>query len=508
MNLMTVLEMGTAAFGDRVVCTTRLHSSTVDQLLDRARAGSLLIKETGAAHVAYVGANHLAFPVALFSSAWAGVPFLPLNYRLSDEQLHRLLANHEDVLIVADDQAAPRLRGVPGTLITTDELLERTLVSPAATSGSDEGTTDPWDDDPDAIAIILYTSGTTSEPKAAVLRHRHLLAYLLGSLDFASAEETDATLVSVPPYHIAGVTNLLSNLYTGRRVVYVEAFDAGEWLDVARAEAVTHAMVVPTMLSRIVDRLDEAIDASGPALPALRSLAYGGARMPSSVVERALELLPDTDFVNAYGLTETSSTIAVLGPEDHRKAMVGEDPASRKRLGSAGMILPGVEIEVRDEDGAVLAPDCLGSLWVRGEQVAGEYLGRGSQLDADGWFPTGDQGWVDDEGYLFVEGRADDTIIRGGENIAPAEIEDVITRHPAVEDSAVVGVPDDEWGQRIVAAIVLRPGASVSADEIRAWVRERLRGSKTPDEVIFRPELPHTDTGKLLRRQLLAELTN
>lgn len=507
MNLMTVLEMGAAGFGDRVICTTRSHRATADQLLQRARAGSSLIKKIGAAHVAYVGVNHLAFPVALFSGAWAGVPFLPLNYRLSDEQLHRLLANHEDVLVIADDQAAPRLRGLPGTVITVDELIDRTAVVPAATAGSDGvAAGDEWNDDPEAIAVILYTSGTTSEPKAAVLRHRHLLAYLLGSLDFASADETDATLVSVPPYHIAGVTNLLSNLYTGRRVVYVEAFDAGEWLEIARAEAVTHAMVVPTMLARIVDRLGEAPGAPGATLPTLRSLAYGGARMPSSVVERALELMPTTDFVNAYGLTETSSTIAVLGPEDHRKAMEGGDPASRKRLGSAGLILPGVEIEVRDEEGRALSPDHLGSLWVRGEQVAGEYLGRGSQLDAEGWFPTGDQGWVDEEGYLFVEGRADDTIIRGGENIAPAEIEDVITRHPAVEESAVVGVPDDEWGQRIVAAVVLRPNRVASADEIREWVRERLRGSKTPDEVMFRSELPHTDTGKLLRRQLLAEL--
>ena len=505
---MTVLEMGSAGFGDRVVCTVHRRNATTDELMERARAGAALIKEVGAAHVAYVGVNHLAFPVALFSSAWAGVPFLPLNYRLGDEQLQRLLANHEDVLIIADDQAALRLRGAPGTLITADEFLERTQPAPAEGSTADDATVDPWDDDPDEIAIILYTSGTTSEPKAAVLRHRHLLAYLLGSLDFASAEETDATLVSVPPYHIAGVTNLLSNLYIGRRVVYVEAFDAGDWLKIANAEAVTHAMVVPTMLARIVDRLGDATDASEPALPALRSLAYGGARMPSSVVERALELLPTTDFVNAYGLTETSSTIAVLGPEDHRKAMDSGDPASRKRLGSAGMILPGIEIEVRDEQGAVLPPDGVGSLWVRGEQVAGEYLGRGSQLDAEGWFPTGDQGWVDAEGYLFVEGRADDTIIRGGENIAPAEIEDVIIRHPAVEEAAVVGVPDDEWGQRIVAVVVLRPDASASADEIREWVRETLRGSKTPDEVLFRSELPHTDTGKLLRRQLLAELVD
>ena len=181
----------------------------------------------------------------------------------------------------------------------------------------------------------------------------------------------------------------------------------------------THALVVPTMLARIVEYLDGA-----PAdLPALRSLAYGGAPMPVTVLERALAAFGDTDFVNAYGLTETSSTIAVLGPDDHRTALASDDPAVRARLGSAGRLLPSIEADVRD-----------GLLWVRGEQVSGEYAGMDSVLDDEGWFPTGDVAYIDGEGYLFIEGRADDTIIRGGENIAPAEIEDVLLRHAAVAE--------------------------------------------------------------------------
>jgi acyl-CoA synthetase (AMP-forming)/AMP-acid ligase II len=213
------------------------------------------------------------------------------------------------------------------------------------------------------------------------------------------------------------------------------------------------------------------------------------------------------DFVNAYGLTETSSTISVLGPEDHRAAMATDDPAVRARLGSAGRPVPSIELEVRDETGAPVAPGEPGQIWVRGEQVSGEYAGQGSLLDERGFFPTRDQGRLDADGYLHVEGRLDDTIIRGAENIAPAEIEDVLLRHPDVLDAVVVGVPDEEWGQRIEAVIVPSAGVAVDTEELRATVRATLRGSKTPDRIVCWPELPRTPTGKLVRRDVVTGLT-
>src|SRR5262249_15602690 len=207
-----------------------------------------------------------------------------------------------------------------------------------------------------------------------------------------------------------------------------------------------------------------------------------------------------------YGLTETSSTIAVLGPDDHRAA-AGNDPVAVERLSSAGRVLPTVEIQVRDDAGAILA-DEPGEIWVRGEQVSGEYTNAAAPLDADGWFPTRDRGWVDADGYLFIEGRSDDTIIRGGENVAPAEIEEVLLRHPDIAECAVVGVPDDEWGQRIAAAVVLRPGATLDAAGVQAFARESLRGSKTPEVVTFADALPFTETGKLLRRVVQTDLVH
>jgi acyl-CoA synthetase (AMP-forming)/AMP-acid ligase II len=330
-----------------------------------------------------------------------------------------------------------------------------------------------------------------------VLRHRHLLAYVLNTVEFGSAADGDAALVAVPPYHVAGLANLLTNLYAGRRVVYLATFGAREWLETVRREQVTHAMLVPTMLARIVAE----VPGADAGTPTLRSLAYGGARAPRPVVERALRIFPGTGFVNAYGLTETASSVAVLSPEDHRAALTSDDPAVRDRLGSVGRALPGIEFQVRAEDGEPAGPGQSGLVFVRGEQISGEYGGH-STLDMDGWFATRDRGRLDADGYLFIEGRADDTIIRGGENIAPAEIEDVLLAHPGIAEAAVLGVPDPEWGQRLVAVLV----GDGDPAEIRQWVRDRLRSAKTPDTIVFRAELPKTDTGKLLRRTLLADL--
>jgi acyl-CoA synthetase (AMP-forming)/AMP-acid ligase II len=462
---------------------------TYPDLLDRSAAGAATLRDLGVGELVYLGVNTDDFATALFAAAWAGIPLVPLNYRLSDDSLTTLLAHHSEALVVSD------LQPPTGAHVLSIAQWRATCARPV-------GKVPRWTDDPDAVALMLYTSGTTSAPKAAVLRHQHLVSYLLGSVDFGAAGEHEAALVSVPPYHIAGVSNLLSNIYAGRRVVYLHNFTPEGWLDCVRTEQISHALLVPTMIARITEHLGD--DATTADVPTLRSLAYGGSKMPVPILERAIRLFPTTDFVNAYGLTETSSTIAVLGPEDHRAAIGGDDVA-RARLGSAGRLLPGIEVQIRGPRGAVLA-GAVGDIYVRGPQVSGEYRDQGTLLDDDGWFATRDRGWIDDDGYLFVEGRTDDTIIRGGENIAPAEIEEVLLTHDAVAQAAVVGIPDERWGQDIAAAVVLRHGRSAEPEELRDWVRRRLRGSKTPALIVFRNTLPHSATGKLLRRELLPDV--
>ena len=479
-----------SGFDERILLGEESGSVTGADLGRLVRSGASTL--TGFSALVYVGENHGLLPVALFAAAWAGVPFVPVNYRLEDGQLNALVARQSGALVLADAATATRLV-TSSTVLTFDEWLTALPSEHLEVEAA-------FDDD--AVAVILYTSGTTSEPKSALLRHRHLMAYLLGSVEFGGAEEEEAVLVAVPPYHIAGMANMLSNTFAGRRLVYLRTFDPSVWLETVRRQRITHAMVVPTMLARIVDSLNGEL----AAVPTLRSLSYGGAKISERVLRDALRVFPATGFVNAYGLTETASTIAVLGPEAHRAAVESDDPHIRRRLSSAGQVLPMVEIEIRGDDDMPVAVGESGIIYLRGEQISGEYS-TGSLLDSQGWFCTRDKGFIDAEEYLFIEGRADDTIIRGGENIAPAEIEEILLMHPSVAQVCVVGIADDTWGQRIVAAVVLRSDQSASEEELRDLVREHLRGSKTPERIIFRTELPHTETGKMLRRLVQQELT-
>jgi acyl-CoA synthetase (AMP-forming)/AMP-acid ligase II len=494
MNLMMLLEMATDGFGDRVAIQNGADALTYAELFASAGSAAHTVAASGAERLAVLDVNSLAVPVGLFAAAWAGVPFVPLNYRLTGAELQALLASIAPAYLVTDAERAPTLAGSAATVVAREHLL-----AAARSTGTRAG---EWSMDPDAIGILLFTSGTTGAPKAAVLRQKHLVSYIFGSVEFGGAAEDDAALVSVPPYHIAGVAAILSSVYSGRRVVQLTSFGAERWVATARAERVTHAFVVPTMLTRIVDVLVR----DGGTLPHLRAVSYGGGKMPQPVIERAMQLMPATAFTNAYGLTETSSTITVLGPDDHRAAAASTDPVIRRRLVSVGRALPSVELEVRDEEGRPCMIGQSGEIHVRGEQVSGEYLGLASRMTKDGWFPTRDAGALDAEGYLFLEGRIDDVIVRGGENLSPGEIEEVLLVHPAIADCAVVGVADEQWGEAVAAIVVVHAGRTVSADEIRAWVKERLRSSRAPQHVEFRDELPYNETGKLLRRKLRDEL--
>ena len=488
MRLTLLLDMAADGFGDRVLAGRKSGGLTAAQLAARSRSGAWLLRERGAEALVYLDMNGPAFPVALFAAARAGVPLVPLNYRLGRQQLDALLARHPKALGIAGPWALVPLRQAGIDAMTTDAWLAQTITDHGEVSDDGAGE--------DATAVIIYTSGTTSEPKGVLLRHQNLVSYVLGSVEFAAAGEEEAALVSVPPYHIAAVANVITNLYAGRRTLVLEAFTPAQWLRMVREEEVTSAMVVPTMLARIIDSDEDR------SVPSLRALSYGGAPMPTALIERALREWTRVSFVNAYGLTETSSTVALLGPEDHRAALESPRPAVRARLSSVGKPLPGIELEIRGPGGEVLEAGQTGRICVRGDQVSAEYAGLGRAVDDRGFFDTRDDGYLDEDGYLFISGRTDDTIIRGAENVAPAEIEDVLMRHPAVLDAVVFGVPDQEWGQRIEAAVVPRPEAVIDAADLRDFTTRALRSSKTPDRFWVLDALPRTETGKLLRRLL------
>ena len=498
MNLMMLLEMASSAFGDRVAFGSKDGSGiTYQDLYEKAGKASQHFTEANADHVSFLGESNLALPISLFGSSWAGLPFVPLNYRLAGEEVQALADRITPTVTVTNKELSNILQDKEGvSLMTGKQLIDYTTEGGVIPEPS-------WNMDPDEIAILLFTSGTTGAPKAAVLRQTHLVSYILGSVEFMGAADNEASLVSVPPYHVAGIAAMCSSVYSGRRIVQLPTFDPEDWVNLVINEEITHAMVVPTMLARIVEYLD---NDSSIKITSLRALSYGGGKMPRPVIERALTLLPDTNFVNAYGLTETSSTISVLGPEDHREAFRSPDESIRQRLSSAGKPLPNLEVSIRNDEGVEVSVGESGEIWVRGEQVSGEYLGQGKKLTDDGWFPTNDGGSIDDGGYLFVEGRIDDIIIRGGENISPGEIEEVLLNHPNIGDAAAVGVPDEEWGEVIIAVVVSRDTESFSESVIKDFTKEHLRSSRTPDKIIQVDELPYNETGKLLRRVIKAEL--
>lgn len=487
MRVNELLDIAAPTFGDRVLFTDSDRSLTAAQLASASSGVAALLGDREVERLAFVGENSVAVPMCLYGAAAGGVPFAPINYRLADDRLRSLLARTAPSMVVVDDAMVDRVSEVDGVhIVTTGELTAAVLTDSAPAAPSSE---------PDSTAVLLFTSGTTGEPKAAILAHENVTAYVLATVDFAAAGEDEAAIVSVPPYHVAGVTAALTSVFAGRRTVYLPAFDAQRWVETVRRESVTQAMVVPTMLERILASLDDG------GLPDLRSLSYGGGPMPESVIARALEMLPHVDFVNAYGLTETASTISILGPDDHRIAHQSDDPAIRRRLRSVGRPLPTVELTIRDASGSEVSVGERGEVWVRGDQVSGRYAGVDEGND-DGWFHTRDAGEIDGEGYLYLHGRLDDVIIRGGENLSPGEIEHVLIDHPAVAACAVVGVPDDEWGEAVVAAVVLAEGAAATAEELQEHVRAQLRSTQTPEEIRFYDELPMNETGKLLRRVL------
>ena len=473
-----ILEMAADALGDRLAFGSRADGLTYEQLRQVARAVADRVDGTGAERLAIMEPNG---PI---------VPACALRRRLGGRQLRAA--------------QLPPARGIRSSSSST--RIEPVVVAAPHWLDAKEDSGRAFPDAPEAPAVLLFTSGTSAEPKAALLEHDQLLAYVFNTLEFASAGEDEAAIVIVPPFHVAGVAAVLSNTYVGRRIVPVPGvrFSAEDWLVTARDEQVTHAMLVPTMLGKIVEAMeaDESL-----RVPSLRALSYGGSRMPAPILERALHLFPEVDFVNAYGLTETSSTVAILGPDDHRLALYSDEPLFKNRLSSVGQPLPGIEIRIVGDAGDTMGPDEPGEIQIRGDQVSGKYVGTDSKTDADGWLHTGDRGWLDVEGYLFCEGRADDTIIRGGENIAPAEIEDALLQHDAISVAAVVGLDDEQYGERIAAMISLRAGVEeIDTDHVREWVRERLGSLKTPELVVVADEVPQTATGKILRRQVKADL--
>jgi acyl-CoA synthetase (AMP-forming)/AMP-acid ligase II len=440
---------------------------------------------------------------ALFASTALGASFVPLNFRARGDELRDLLsAAAPDVLLAGPRYATtPELdRGIgkvvsleagPAGLPALVELAPGEALAAPAHVGDDD------------VAVVMFTSGTSGGAKAVMLTHGALTGYVFATTEPADGSPRGSTLLAVPLHHVAGLTAVLAAVFGGRRLVLMRQFEAGEWLRLVAQERITHVFLVPTMLKQVLDH---------PAFPntdltSLEVLGYGAAPMPLPVIRRAIEELPPTvQFVHAFGQTETTSTVTLLTPEDHRLEGSGEEVERRlRRLNSIGRPLPDVELQIVDAQGRPLPPGQPGEIVVRSPRLMAGYEGRESETREtlrDGWLWTRDLGVIDDDGYVFLRGRLSDLIIRGGENVSPEEVEAVLTSHEAVADAVVVGIPDEEWGERIAAAVVLEPGRECRETDLIDFCRGRLAGFKRPERVVVMDELPRNALGKLLRREV------
>jgi len=451
---------------------------------------------------------------AYYAASKLGIVFIPLNYRAKLEELRYMLQDSEaTALMVGDryveliDRLRPELTGVK-VYISIESSRPGMVPYGELLAGAEpvEAEADVADED---LNVLMYTSGTTALPKGVMLTYGDFSEYVLNSVEPADGTDRGAFLLAVPLYHIAGLTSIMTNIYTGRRLVMLAQFEPGLWLKTVEGERITHAFVVPTMLKRILEHPD--FDRTD--LSSLQVLSYGAAPMPLPVIRRAIERFPKTvGFINAFGQTETTSTVTVLGPEDHRLEGTPEEVEKKlKRLSSIGRPLPDVELKILDEEGNELPPGQIGEIAIRSARVMKGYWKREAetaQTLAGDWVRTRDMGWVDEDGYVYLAGRKSDMIIRGGENIAPEEVEAVLHTHPAVDEAAVFGIPDEEWGERVAAAVVLKPGMQATAAELMEYCRQRLASFKKPEFVFFLESLPRNPMGKVLKKDLRQMFAN
>jgi acyl-CoA synthetase (AMP-forming)/AMP-acid ligase II len=446
----------------------RMTYAAVNELVARL---STVFKQLGLARrdvIAILDTNSHLYVTSYYAAAKAGLTFLPLNYRAKEPELEYMINTAAAKVLLTGDRyvelanrIAPRLKDTRLVALGQGDGRMPRLNDLLAKAQPDDEEAEVEDED---VSVLMYTSGTTSLPKGVMLSFRDFTAYVTANVEMADGTDRGVFLVCAPFYHIAGTTAMMTNLWTGRKMVVMPQFEPRGWLELVHKERVTHAFVVPTMMKQVLD--DATFGKTD--FSSLTNLAYGGAAMPIAVIRRAIEAFPPTvGFVNAYGQTETTSSLTILGPDDHRiQGAPQEMELKLKRLNSIGRPLPDVEIRVRDESNAFLPAGQVGEIIIRTPRIMKGYAGREDDAAlADGWRATGDLGWIDEGGYVFFAGRKDDMIIRGGENIAPAEIETVLMSHPAVEEAAVIGVPSVEWGQTVKAFIVLRPGQTANAQQ-------------------------------------------
>jgi acyl-CoA synthetase (AMP-forming)/AMP-acid ligase II len=475
---------------------------TFEELDRRANqvANGLIAEGVGPqARIAILSKNVPAFFELWFGAAKADVVLVPVNFRLAPAEVAYVVDDSSAEILFVGAEFYPVIEKVAHELKSVRRIVALDAAHGSWPSYADWRGAQPANDSaiaiaPDACAMQMYTSGTTGHPKGALLSHAGLLALAdVGVHTIGVWQENEVNLVCMPLFHIGGSGWALIGLHRGIDSVLMRDADPAAILRLIPEHRITKAFMVPALILFMVQNPQ----CRSTDFSSLDLIAYGASPAPVDLVRNAIKVF-GCSLGQVYGLTETTGAITYLPPEDH-------DEKFPERLKSCGKPMTGIEMRVVDADGTDVATGDVGEIITRSVQNMICYWNQPEatrRAIRGGWFYTGDAGYLDADGYIYIYDRVKDMIISGGENIYPAEVESALFGHPAVADVAVIGIPDDKWGEAVKAFVVKRPGGDVTSDELIAFARDRIAHYKVPRSVDFVEALPRTPTGKILKREL------
>jgi acyl-CoA synthetase (AMP-forming)/AMP-acid ligase II len=466
--------------------------------IDHNAAGQLAEGLQPGDRVAYLDKNHPACLETAFACLRVGTAVAVVNFRLAPDEIRYVINDAEAKVLFVGTEFLPVLAKIRDELPT----VRRVIVVGGDADEYEEWlagalpTAQPGPVDPTACFLQLYTSGTTGFPKGAMLTDASLSAEAVSADDVTTMTQDSVSMVAMPLFHVGGSAWAVAGMFHGAKIVIVRDIDPVALLDEIVEQRVTHAFLVPAVFGFLV----QVPDVAERDYSHVVAFLYGASPMPLPLLRRCLTAF-GVDFYQVYGMTEASGAVTMLGAAEHH------DRANEHRLTSAGKALGNVELTVVDPGtGERLGVDQVGEVWVRTPQLMAGYWHRpeadAATMTADGWLRSGDAGYLDGDGYLYLSDRIKDMIISGGENIYPAEIERVLAEYPDIADVAVIGVPDERWGEVGKAMVVAAPGAELDEAAVLAFCRQHLASFKCPKSVVVVTELPRNATGKILKRQL------
>jgi acyl-CoA synthetase (AMP-forming)/AMP-acid ligase II len=500
-HVAEILPHWEATQPDAIAITYGGTDRTWSQLAQRVRRIAAAQRAAGLSpgdRIAVLDLNHPSCLELTLACAQVGIANAAVNFRLAPPEIAYVINDAKARILFVGPEFAGAVEALRAALPTVERVIR--VGGPdddyEAWLGAQEpdGTVHPAE--PGHCFLQLYTSGTTGFPKGAMLTHRGVLAHSHHLAPTQGYDRHSRVQVAMPLFHVGGTGTAMAALTVGARIFLMRTPDPAAALAMLEAEKITHTFYVPALMAV----MNDVPGAAARDYSSLRALCYGASPMPLPVLRASLKMFPGVLY-QVYGMTEQSGAVSLLPPEDH------VNPAVAHRLISAGKPIPGVEIEIREPGtGERLATNQPGELWVRSEQRMGGYWGKpeatAAAITPDGWLRSGDGGHMDADGTIYITDRIKDLIISGGENIYPAEIERVLAEHPAIQDVAVIGVPDERWGEVPKAVVVARPGATIDPHEVVAWCRERIAAFKCPKTIDVVAALPRNPTGKILKKDL------